>query len=229
MAADAEKAMATVREASEEARGAIADFRGDKGPVKGLTGDLQQTLPSARDAMADLAETTEALKRNFLFRGFFNRRGYFDLDDVSVGEYRQGALESKDRRVLRIWLGADVLFETDANGGERLSRGREDAARFRDVAVRAVSAEESVRGRRICTGRDRRRALSHQPQPRPAGPRLRRRQVQARPQLRGDHADGGGGAGKPDWPGHGMASRWRCSCLLSAAQANQSGRLRRVP
>lgn len=123
MVGDAEKAVATVRQASEDARAAIADLRGDKGPVKGLTGDLQQTLQSARDAMADLAETTEALKRNFFFRGFFNRRGYFDLDDVSVAQYREGALESKERQVLRIWLGADVLFEKDANGVERISDG----------------------------------------------------------------------------------------------------------
>jgi phospholipid/cholesterol/gamma-HCH transport system substrate-binding protein len=123
MAADAEKTMATVREASVEARNAIADLRGDKGPVKGLTGDIQQTLQSARDAMTDLAETTEALKRNFLFRGFFDRRGYFDLDDVTVAQYRQGALETRDRRVLRIWISAGVLFERDANGVERLSEG----------------------------------------------------------------------------------------------------------
>lgn len=121
VAADAEKAMATVREASEDARAAIADLRGEKGPVKGLTSDVQQTLQSARDAMADLAETTEAMKRNFLFRGFFNRRGYFDLDDVTVAEYRQGALQSKDRTVLRLWLAAEMIFERDANGAERLS------------------------------------------------------------------------------------------------------------
>ena len=40
--------------------------------------------------MADMAETTEALKHNFLVRGFFTRRGYFDLADVSVDAYRQG-------------------------------------------------------------------------------------------------------------------------------------------
>jgi phospholipid/cholesterol/gamma-HCH transport system substrate-binding protein len=120
---DVEKAVANVREASEQAKGAIADIRGNGGPVKGLTGDLQQTLAAARDAMADLAESTEALKRNFFFRGFFNRRGYFDLDDVTPAEYRQGALETGDRRVLKIWLGASVLFETAANGEERLSDG----------------------------------------------------------------------------------------------------------
>jgi phospholipid/cholesterol/gamma-HCH transport system substrate-binding protein len=123
MSADAEKAVAAVRQASEETRAAIADLRGMNGPVKGLTGDVQQTLQSAREAMADLAETTEALKRNFFFRGFFNRRGYFDLDDVTVAQYRQGALESKDRRVLRIWLDAAVMFEKDATGVERLNEG----------------------------------------------------------------------------------------------------------
>ena len=123
MSADAAKAVAIVRQASEEARAAIADLRGMNGPVKGLTGDVQQTLQSAREAMADLADTTEALKRNFFFRGFFNRRGYFDLDDVTVAQYRQGALESNDRRVLRIWLDAAVMFEKGANGVEGLTDG----------------------------------------------------------------------------------------------------------
>lgn len=123
IAADAETAMATVRKASQEARNAIADLRGENGPVKGLTGDVQQTLRSARDAMTDLADATEALKRNFFLRGFFNRRGYFDLDDVTVAQYRAGALETADRRALRIWVGTGVLFEVDADGKERLSEG----------------------------------------------------------------------------------------------------------
>jgi phospholipid/cholesterol/gamma-HCH transport system substrate-binding protein len=123
IAAEAEKTVSTLKEAAEQAKGAVADFRGENGPMKGLAGDLQQTLTLARDAMQDLAENTEALKRNFFFRGFFNRRGYFDLEDVSVEAYRQGALETKDRRVLRIWADARVLFERDAEGRERLTDG----------------------------------------------------------------------------------------------------------
>jgi phospholipid/cholesterol/gamma-HCH transport system substrate-binding protein len=123
MAADAEKAIANLRQASEQAKAAVADFRGENGPVKGLTGNLQQTLASAREVMQDLSENAEALKRSFFFRGFFNRRGYFDLKDVSAEDYRAGALETKDRRVLRLWLGAPVLFENDASGAERLSDG----------------------------------------------------------------------------------------------------------
>ncbi len=131
IASEAEKTMANLRQATEDAKAAIADFRGEDGPVRGLTGDLQQTLAAARDAMSDIAENTEALKRNFLFRGFFNRRGYFDLDDVTVEQYREGALDTADRRALRLWLNANVLFEKDANGDERLSesgRARLDSA-----------------------------------------------------------------------------------------------------
>ena len=123
IAADAQKAVASLRQAAEDAKGAVADFRGENGPMKGMTGGLQQTLTSAREAMADLAESTEALKRNFFFRGFFNKRGYFDLQDVSVQQYREGALETKDRRVLRILAAAAVLFEKDANGREVLTDG----------------------------------------------------------------------------------------------------------
>jgi phospholipid/cholesterol/gamma-HCH transport system substrate-binding protein len=117
----AEKAMANLREATEDAKAAVADFRGDKGPIRGVTGDLQQSVASARETFADLAEASEALKRNFFFRGFFNRRGYFDLDDVTPEQYRAGALESKDRRVLRVWVAAEVLFAPDPNGALQLT------------------------------------------------------------------------------------------------------------
>jgi phospholipid/cholesterol/gamma-HCH transport system substrate-binding protein len=78
-------------------------------------------LAGAREAMADLSESSEALKRNFFFRGFFERRGYYDLDDIPVEEYRKGALEAADRRVARVWLKSDVLFAVDAQGQEVLT------------------------------------------------------------------------------------------------------------
>jgi len=123
IAAEAERAVTNLREASQNAKDAIADFRGDKGPIHGVVGDLQQSLTAARETLTDMAENSEALKRNFFFRGFFNRRGYFDLDDIGVDDYRRGALETPDRRVLRVWVSAAVLFELNANGEERLSDG----------------------------------------------------------------------------------------------------------
>lgn len=123
IAADAEQAMAAIRDASVQARNAIAELRGPNGAAGGLTGEAQVTIRAARSAMTNLAEATEALKRNFLVRGFFERRGYFDLQDVTVAQYREGALKGRDRRVLRIWLASGVLFERDAAGAEQLSAG----------------------------------------------------------------------------------------------------------
>jgi phospholipid/cholesterol/gamma-HCH transport system substrate-binding protein len=165
IAADGQKAVASLREAADQAKGAVADFRGDNGPLKGLSGNLQQTLASARDAMSDLAENAEALKRNFFFRGFFNKRGYFDLDDVTVDQYRQGALETRDRRVLRIWIATAVLFERDANGEERLTddgRARLDSAMSQFVRYPRKSpfvvegyAHEATGGQRFLLSRKR--------------------------------------------------------------------------
>ena len=131
IATEAERAVANLREASQNAKDAISDFRGDKGPIHGVVGDLQQSLTAARETLSDLADNSEALKRNFFFRGFFNRRGYFDLDDIGVEDYRRGALETADRRVLRVWVSAEVLFQADVNGQERLTddgRQRLDSA-----------------------------------------------------------------------------------------------------
>lgn len=131
IAAEAEKTMIDLRAAAAGAKDAVNDFRGEDGPMRGVMGDLQLAITAARETMTDLADNAEALKRNFLFRGFFNRRGFFDLQDVSLEDYRRGVLESDTRKVLRIWASAEVIFEQTAEGGERLTddgRRRIDSA-----------------------------------------------------------------------------------------------------
>ncbi|MBA3948805.1 MAG: MCE family protein [Acidobacteria bacterium] len=110
-----------VDEAAEQAKQLTTEMRSNTGPVQGAIADLRRTLAGASEAMADLSENSEALKRNFFFRGFFERRGYYDLDDIPVEDYRKGALEGRDRRVARVWLSAGVLFATDAEGREGLT------------------------------------------------------------------------------------------------------------
>jgi phospholipid/cholesterol/gamma-HCH transport system substrate-binding protein len=136
IAGEVERVVANLREVTAEARQAVAEFNGklagkEGAAAQGLAADLRQTMTHARDAMADLAENAEALKRNFFFRGFFNRRGYFDLDDIDAEAYRGGVLEGPDRRALRIWIDAVYLFTADARGVEQLTpegRARIDSA-----------------------------------------------------------------------------------------------------
>jgi archaellum component FlaC len=116
IAASAEQIAADTREVVQKARQTLEDFQSKDGPVAEVTTGLKQTLEDARSAVARLSENMEALKHNFLLRGFFNRRGYFDLADISPAEYRNGALAKGDRRPVRIWLRDKVLFDEAVAG-----------------------------------------------------------------------------------------------------------------
>jgi phospholipid/cholesterol/gamma-HCH transport system substrate-binding protein len=131
IADQAQMVMANVRQVTEEARHALVDFRSKEGPAQGLFADMRMTLGQAREATADLADNMEAMKHNFLLRGFFNKRGYFDLESISPAEYRTGVLENGKRKAMRIWLKSSVLFQAEPDGTEALTddgRGRIDSA-----------------------------------------------------------------------------------------------------
>src|SRR5437588_5030013 len=114
IAKTAEEVTEHVRRVVAQAHQTLESLQSKDGPVQGVTSDLKQTLGGARDAMAGLAENMDALKHNFLFRGFFRSRGFFSLSQVSPADYRKGALTSKgERQPVRVWLNAAVLFDTD--------------------------------------------------------------------------------------------------------------------
>lgn len=112
---DAQKTVASVRQFTDQLRDAMQGG-GQGGQVAGLTASVNETLDKARESMSNLADATEALKHNFLLRGYFNRRGYFNLSDITVQDYREGVLEKNGRRALRVWIAASVLFARDARG-----------------------------------------------------------------------------------------------------------------
>jgi phospholipid/cholesterol/gamma-HCH transport system substrate-binding protein len=115
---------------TKEAIGAIRSFQGPEGASGGLMAEVRQTLTSANETMANFADNSEALKRNFLFRGFFNKRGYFDLDELTVNDYRDGKF-LPDRQKLMEWVNSSDLFTSSLDGKERLTdegRKKLDAA-----------------------------------------------------------------------------------------------------
>ena len=57
-----------------------------------MSASVKQTMDDARGSMASFSENMDALKRNFLLRGYFHKRGYFDLAQISPADYRQGVL-----------------------------------------------------------------------------------------------------------------------------------------
>jgi phospholipid/cholesterol/gamma-HCH transport system substrate-binding protein len=123
VAAQAEQIASGAREVIEQARQALSGVQSGAG---GLSSNLIQTLQGARSAMTSFADNMEALKHNFLLRGFFNDRGYFSLASLSPAQYRTGLLTRGNRRsVSRVWLKATLLFEPDPSSplAERLAEG----------------------------------------------------------------------------------------------------------
>lgn len=129
---EAEQAVRNLRETTDQVRLAVEQFTSPTGGGPQITSALRNTLADVQEVTSDLAEGTEALKRNFLFRGFFRDRGFFDLDTVSREAYLSGALEGDDRTAIRIWVDADGLFTRDATGIEQLT---EDGRRRIDSAM----------------------------------------------------------------------------------------------
>jgi len=112
IATQAEDIATNARQVVEMAKLTLEGFQSKDGPVSGMTASVKQTMDDARAAMAGLADNMDALKHNFLLRGFFKNRGYFDLAQVSPADYRRGVLtKGSDRQVVRVWLRSDVLFE----------------------------------------------------------------------------------------------------------------------
>jgi len=124
---EAAMAVRNLRETTDQVRLSVEQFTSPDGTAQQIASTLRNTLVEVQEVTSDLAEGTEALKRNFLFRGFFRDRGFFDLDTVSRDAYLAGALEGDERTAIRIWLEADGLFTRDGSGIERLT----DAGRQR--------------------------------------------------------------------------------------------------
>jgi len=100
--------------------------------------NISEALTSVNIATGNMAEDTEALKHNFFFRGFFNRRGYYSLSNLSPQEYRRSELFGSTRSP-RAWLHAEMLFQQAPHGAEELSESGKHAI---DTAV--VSLGDSI-------------------------------------------------------------------------------------
>jgi phospholipid/cholesterol/gamma-HCH transport system substrate-binding protein len=81
--------------------------------------NIRETLSNLNRGTANLAEDTEALKHEFFFRGFFKKRGFYDLEQLSSADYLK-ACQGQNACGSRTWLDAANLFATGGNGTVQL-------------------------------------------------------------------------------------------------------------
>lgn len=80
---------------------------------------IHDTIHQAQQTTANLADDTAAIKRNFFFRGFFNRRGYYDLSTLSPSKYVHTRFVRKPTE--RVWVPAAGLFSASPGGAVQLT------------------------------------------------------------------------------------------------------------
>jgi phospholipid/cholesterol/gamma-HCH transport system substrate-binding protein len=87
--------------------------------------NIRGTLSNLNRATGNLAEDTEALKHEFFFRGFFKKRGFYDLEQLAPADYLE-ACEREKACGSRTWLEAASLFATGSDGNEQLAEAGRD-------------------------------------------------------------------------------------------------------
>jgi phospholipid/cholesterol/gamma-HCH transport system substrate-binding protein len=110
------------RQLTETLNRAVTKLTNSSLASESTAADLSGTIANARAAMVNLAENTEALKHNFLIRGFFKDRGYFSLDRITPAQYMKLLNE---RSCERVWLGRNDLFSAGPDGKEKLTKSGE--------------------------------------------------------------------------------------------------------
>jgi phospholipid/cholesterol/gamma-HCH transport system substrate-binding protein len=97
-------------ESSKQVRQVVSEIAQPDRRGTSVGTNITESLMQANIATSNLAEGTEALKHNFLVRGYFKKRGYYNLADLSPATYRrERAFASQGHH--RVWLSGSELFK----------------------------------------------------------------------------------------------------------------------
>src|SRR6185369_5595108 len=116
----AEAAIASLDESARQVNQMISEINRPDRQGMSAGANIRESLANTNAATLNMAEGTEALKHNFLLRGFFRSRGYYNLDRISAEQYRRNSAFSSAAN-FRAWLPASELFQAGPDGQEELS------------------------------------------------------------------------------------------------------------
>jgi phospholipid/cholesterol/gamma-HCH transport system substrate-binding protein len=131
----AQAVLENTRQITQQLNQAVNTFMASGTRGKNAAANLRQAVANAQQSMSNLADDTEALKHSFFLRGFFKRRGFFNLSQITPAQYRSTKFFNSHSSE-RVWLSGNELFITRPNGTEELSKaGQERIARAMSALV----------------------------------------------------------------------------------------------
>ncbi len=119
LASKAQAILENVQAMSEQLNQTIKGALGPDNMGEDGAANIRETLSNLNRGTSNLAEDTEALKHEFFFRGFFKKRGFYDLEQLSPADYLK-ACQRQNACGSRTWLDAANLFAAGGNGTVQL-------------------------------------------------------------------------------------------------------------
>jgi len=124
---------------SQKVEESVAKALGPDSQGVDAASNIRHSLSNIDQATGNMSADTEALKHQFLFRGYFKHRGYYSLANLNPDDYRKNKLFSNPANP-RAWLDKEELFEQKRDGTLALSvagKAKVDAsvAQLGDAAV----------------------------------------------------------------------------------------------
>lgn len=113
-------AASSLDESTQQIQETVAEIVGPDAQGASAGKNIRESLSNVNAATANMADDTEALKRNFFFKGYFRSRGYYSLSQLAPDKYRSDKLfmNAANRRT---WFPSADLFITSTDGTEALT------------------------------------------------------------------------------------------------------------
>lgn len=140
---NAKDASRQLAQTSQQMSLTLTDALGPDHSGENAAQNIRETFSNINLATANMADDTEALKHEFFFRGFFKKRGFYSLKEVTPDQYRSNPYFNSQRN-RRAWLNAADAFGKDSNGNEVLSATGEQ-----EIDQVIGTAKDSVVGQQI--------------------------------------------------------------------------------
>lgn len=114
-----DKTVENTKAMSQQLNQAVGTFLSDGSNQQSTALALRGAVHGAQQTSTNLADDTEAIKHNFFLRGFFNRRGFYNLETMNPRQYASSEFIKKPRA--RVWIPAAGLFNAWPDGSPELS------------------------------------------------------------------------------------------------------------
>jgi phospholipid/cholesterol/gamma-HCH transport system substrate-binding protein len=122
--ASAQHATQRLDQASQQVNRALNGALGPDHTGEDAAENIRESLSNVNLMTGNMADDTEALKHEFFFRGFFRKRGFYGLQDLTPAQYRNTAYFQRASNP-RLWLDGAEAFTANSSGVEALSASGE--------------------------------------------------------------------------------------------------------